>query len=582
MSLTSGQRDSLIRYTARLADRLNGLRPSQHRPVAVEMLKAIGRRCELDHVHLYLSQLKEGPKISLYGESSHGGTSSSSSLAGSLQRVPLPLLGEQAAESLPAGNVVYCSMNGRDEASSRVVSGILRELNCAAYEMIPIRISERLRGVIAIAHDQGPLYLDSVCHHLLQLTGRIFIGSYFAACRESRRRQNHRQWRNVANGACDFAIVLDSALEIVKTVPFRSPTTPPVAGLRLQDIVARTSYERLQRMVMDAVKSGIARTCDFLVLQGNGKHRSFNSRIEPGGETMNCACTLYLTSNDAERAAENELILLREQLSQASRLSVSGNLSSEIAHQLNQPLQVIGAQAFTLKSRLRNGEASLEQMLQNIEVLESSVDLATDVILSLRDFLHNRRARLAATDLGYMIDQAIKMVQPRPDSVAIRIGIDDEESLLEQDPPLEVHVDRVQTTYVLINLLVNAIEACSIAETAEPEVRIQLRSHSSNQYVVLSVSDNGPGLPTGDSEEVFKRFFTTKKQGFGFGLAICRDVIERQRGEIHAANNPRAGCVFTFSMLVQSDEAEEETRQREEAADELMDDEAENEFTQYR
>ena len=135
-----------------------------------------------------------------------------------------------------------------------------------------------------------------------------------------------------------------------------------------------------------------------------------------------------------------------------------------------------------------------------------------------------------------------------------------------------MHVDRVQTTYVLINLLVNAIEACAQAETAEPEVRIQLRSHVTEKYLVLSVSDNGPGLPEGDPEKVFKRFFTTKKHGFGFGLAICRDVIERQRGKIQAKNNPGDGCTFTFSVLLQNDETEAETRSLDDAADDLMDD----------
>ena len=73
-----------------------------------------------------------------------------------------------------------------------------------------------------------------------------------------------------------------------------------------------------------------------------------------------------------------------------------------------------------------------------------------------------------------MIDHATKLVQPRPDCVTVRISVEDKESLLKQVPALEVHVDRVQTTYVLINLLVNAIDACMDAKTAEPEVRIQL------------------------------------------------------------------------------------------------------------
>ena len=230
---------------------------------------------------------------------------------------------------------------------------------------------------------------------------------------------------------------------------------------------------------------------------------------------------------------------------------------------------MIEYQSFILRNRLKNEESTVEEKLLNVSAIEHSVDTASEVIFNLRDFLQDRRARLAATDLESMIDHATKLVQPRPDSVTVRITVEDEEALLEQDPALEVHVDRVQSTYVLINLLVNAIEACTHADIVEPEVRIQLRSHASEQYVVLSVSDNGPGLPKHDPESVFNRFFTTKKHGFGIGLAICRDVIERQRGKIQAKNNPVAGCTFTFSMLRQSDQAEEETRLLDEAADDM-------------
>ncbi|HQZ65624.1 MAG TPA: HAMP domain-containing sensor histidine kinase [Planctomycetaceae bacterium] len=570
MSVQPAKRDSLIRFTSRLADELQGLKPGAHRLLAEKILKGIGRRCDLDHVHLYLSQRKTGKvlPISLFSDWSRSGMPS---IASQLQRVALTLFGEQAAVLLPAGTAVYCGVNERSDSCSRLVSGILRDLQCSAYEMIPIRIGEKLRAVIAVGHDHGAEHLDAVCHQLLQLAGRVFVGSYSAARRESRRKRNHRQWRNVANGACDFAMVLNSALEIVDVVPFGESNLPAISGLRLQDIVPRNSYEPLRQTIEDAIESDQARTCDLMILQRQGKTCSFSTRIEPGGTSSASVCTLYLTNNDVERAAVDELNLLREQLDRASRLSVLGNISSEYAHQLTQPLQVISAQAFTLKRRLRNPDADMAKTIEGVIRIEASVDLARDVIISLRDFLQNRQARPCATDLRRMIEHASRMVQPFPDSGVVRISIDDPEGLLDQIRPFEVHVDRVQTTYVLINLLVNAIEACTNAQTLEPEIRIQLRRHSTPKFVLISVCDNGPGLPAGDSEQVFQRFFTTKSSGFGIGLAICRDVIERQRGKILAQNNAGPGSTFTFSVLVQSDEIEEETRRLEEDAEDLLD-----------
>src|SRR5690606_13667817 len=112
-----------------------------------------------------------------------------------------------------------------------------------------------------------------------------------------------------------------------------------------------------------------------------------------------------------------------------------------------------------------------------------------------------------------------------------------------------VFVDRVQTTHVIINLLVNAIEACAEAGVPEPQITILPGPGSRTDRIVLEVSDNGPGLPPDRLESIFERFFTTKSEGFGIGLAICRDVIERQGGSIHARLNATGGCCFYFTLL---------------------------------
>lgn len=568
MAMPDNSLDSLIQYTSRLADRMISLSPGRHQALAVRLLATIGEKCDLDHVHLYLVNLNDGLHLSMYSEWSRLETPL---LASGLQQITLSLLNEQAEEALPRGIAVYCGTNGHSESCSRIVSSILRQMNAAAYEMIPILIKNRLRGVIAVAHDKGAKHLDFTSQHLLQLAGRIFVGGYMSARREAKRRKNHRQWRNVANGACDFAFVLDSAMEVINIVGFRNRTPPTVTGLRLQDIVTRTSYEPVRNLIVKSIKSGQPHTFEFLLFKNSGKADSYNARIEPGGDSASIACTMYLTRNDAERAAAEELAELRENLAQASRLSLSGNLASEYAHQLAQPLQVIGLQGFTLKNRLRMGEATVGQMLLNVEEILSQVEHAREVIVGMRDFLHDRRSRLAATKLEVIISQAWKLVQPRPESIAAKISVLDHEELLERDPPLEVHVDRVQTTYVLINLMVNAMEACREANLQAPEIIVQVKSNpDAANFVLVSVSDNGPGLPEGKTDAVFKRFFTTKKSGFGFGLAICRDVVERQRGTIEASNNATKGCTFTFSLLLQSDEAEDETRQLEEAAEKML------------
>jgi signal transduction histidine kinase len=92
------------------------------------------------------------------------------------------------------------------------------------------------------------------------------------------------------------------------------------------------------------------------------------------------------------------------------------------------------------------------------------------------------------------------------------------------------------------------MEACSDAETLNPEITITAKLDASRKNAIVEVSDNGPGIKLKNPDGVFDRFFTTKSEGFGIGLAICRDVIERQHGSIHADNNPDKGCRFWFTL----------------------------------
>ena len=112
-----------------------------------------------------------------------------------------------------------------------------------------------------------------------------------------------------------------------------------------------------------------------------------------------------------------------------------------------------------------------------------------------------------------------------------------------------VNVDKAQTTHVLVNLIINAMEACRDFGMDRPRIELILGDVNEGRVVSVFVKDNGPGIPKDDEDIVFRKFYSSKKEGLGMGLAISRDVCESQGGSLTATNNsPASGCTFRLTM----------------------------------
>lgn len=558
MPLLQHRRDSLLRYSSRLIDQLSLLRPSAVRRLAVNAVAGLGQRAEVPHAHLFLirGRTPETATASLVAEWSEA---SGSRVSADLQDCHLPLFGVDVVRKLTAGTIVFSGLSENTHACSRLVSGILRELCVSGYEMLPIIVGKRLRAIIGLAHDHGPVHLDQQSHELVQICGKIIVGCLISARRERVRRIRHRQWKSVANGACDFALQTDERREIIGVIPFRQQKPPQITGLRLQDFVAAASFESLCESIESAVSSAQPRTTDARAVSSGGQPCSYSVRIEPVAGLVAGHLTLYLTNNDAERAHAEELQCLREQLDRATRLSILGNIATEFAHQLTQPLQSISNNTYTLKRRLCSNVLGRAKLVECVESIEGNVAHAGDVINSLRDFLRDRRMNPTATCLRTMIEHAVRLIEAVAERIGAKIRIADPANVLVAKGGCLVRVDRVQTTHVIINLLMNALEACAAAKITVPLVSVSVVPDSRPGHFEVRITDNGPGLSPEKLSSVFERFFTTKKDGFGIGLAICRDVIERQCGTIRAENNAGSGCCFSFTVVAAVEDGSDDT-----------------------
>jgi len=231
----------------------------------------------------------------------------------------------------------------------------------------------------------------------------------------------------------------------------------------------------------------------------------------------------------------------RQQLAHLGRAAVLGELSGAFAHELAQPLTSI----------LGNAEAALQMVPAGSELAEILGDIvredvrAAEVIRRLRSMLARGEIQREVADLNQVVRDALALAHGNlvTHNVAVSVAL---------DPQLpSTLIDRVQLQQVMLNLIVNACEAMAEQPAAERELTITTRS-ADQGALECSVTDRGPGIAAGQLEGIFQAFVSSKKQGMGLGLAICRSIIEAHGGRLWAENGLERGAILCFRVPVQT------------------------------
>jgi signal transduction histidine kinase len=248
----------------------------------------------------------------------------------------------------------------------------------------------------------------------------------------------------------------------------------------------------------------------------------------------------------AERSlkqAEEEAHRHREQINRLSRVSLLGEMTASLAHELNQPLSGIVSNAsagMRLIDRGKEDPATLREILVDVE---ADGRRAHDIIHNVRNTIKKGYPTLRRINLNELIANVAHVV--RPDAVAYSCEI---EISLAEDLPL-IEVDPIQIQQVLVNLVSNALDAMRQTRPDRRKVEISTAGNGENE-VRLSVRDHGTGIRYEVHERLFDQFFTTKEQGLGMGLAIVRSIVESHGGKIQAENVADGGARFYFTLPV--------------------------------
>ena len=253
----------------------------------------------------------------------------------------------------------------------------------------------------------------------------------------------------------------------------------------------------------------------------------------------------------------------QEQLAAQSRLATMGELSSSLSHELNQPLSAISSYGTALTNMLKSGSTTPAELQDGIARMIAQAQRAGQVIKSVHDFVKRKDPVREIIDVRRVINGMRPMIELQTQRLQSQKGASNSAQIQLSAHVPDVLADRVMLEQVLLNLVRNAVDAMIAAKTAQPHLKIIARaevSASGKNYARVSVIDNGLGIDETAAEKIYSPFFSTKTEGMGMGLSICRGVVEHAGGRLwHEFALPIApkgeqGCIFSFEIPAYLDE----------------------------
>ena len=260
-----------------------------------------------------------------------------------------------------------------------------------------------------------------------------------------------------------------------------------------------------------------------------------NPVLSPSGDVVEFVGTMMDVTE--RRRAEEE----RQALAHANRITTMGQLTASIAHEVNQPIAAARNNAASALRFLSRDPPDLEEVREALDCVVSDVDRAGNVIGGIRKLITKTPA---PRDDCFDINEAIREMIVLTRDEALKNGVSVQMQL--EGLPL-IQGDRVQLQQVVLNVILNAVEAMSAVDGARRELSISTERRGADE-VLVAVRDSGPGIDPEHLERVFDSFYTTKPSGIGLGLSICRSIIDAHGGRLWAAANEPRGTAFQFTL----------------------------------
>ena len=314
-----------------------------------------------------------------------------------------------------------------------------------------------------------------------------------------------------------------------------------VAGrLHWTDLTPPEWHDQDERLIPELTKSGTLQPFEKEYVRKDGSRVPVLIGVAHFEETGNQGVAFVLDLTERKRA-QNALQVARAELAHATRLTTMGELTASIAHEVKQPITAAVTSAQTALRWLEAQPPELGQVREALSRIVRAGKRAGDVIGRIRALVTKAPPRRDSLEINAAIREVVELTSGE----AVKNGISVRMDLAEGLPLIQG--DRVQLQQVILNLIINGIEAMTGVGEASRDLLISSKKDDAGG-VLVGVADTGPGLAAGALEQVFAAFYTTKPGGLGLGLSICRSIVEAHDGRLWASANELEGATFQFSL----------------------------------
>jgi signal transduction histidine kinase len=398
-------------------------------------------------------------------------------------------------------------------------------------------ISEVLRTIAGSPHDLQPIFqtiLDSAARLC-----RAEAGIFRLVEEAGLRLVAHKLGPAVSEEYCP-PMLLEHGSYIGRLIASRSPVHIP-------DLAAHEGYRAGDAGLVALVRGGIRTSLSVPMLRSDepiGALSIGRGRIEPFTEKE-----IELVTDFAAEAAialeitrgERQLRELQMELAHANRLATMGQLTASISHELRQPMAAARTDAGAALRWLAKTPPDLAEVTHALAGIVRATDRAGEIVNRIGLLMRKAPPRKEVLDLNEAILEVIALTRSEATKAGVTVRT-------ELAPCLRrIHADRVQLQQVTMNLIVNGIQA--IDDVADGQRDLLITTEGAADGVRVGVRDSGPGLSPEKLKHIFEPFYTTKPDGMGMGLSICRSIIEAHGGQLWATRNEPRGAVFQFTLL---------------------------------
>lgn len=402
----------------------------------------------------------------------------------------------------------------------------------------------------------GAFFWQTVWFRLAAVLVLIASGAliaWWAAASRSRHRRHIEERARLIVEASPQAIIIVDRDGVIRMVNSRTETLFGYPRRELVgDSVETLIPEQDHPFHREFREAGSANSAAHPMVVGRDLHarRKDGSEfpVEVGLNPIESADGLFnlvsLVDITARRHAELESARQRNELAHLSRVTLLGELSGSLAHELNQPLAAILSNAQAARRFLDRDRADLAEVRDILDDIVAEDKRASEVIRRLRLLLTKGEVQRTPLRINDLVRDVLMLMR----SDLINHGVTVAADLAGGLP--RISGDRVQLQQVVLNLLMNACDAVSAMPAARRRLTVRTR-RGDDSLIQLSIIDQGPGIPPDKLERVFDAFYTTKSHGMGIGLAVCKTIVAAHGGRLWADNNDTGGATFQFTLPAQ-------------------------------